>query len=34
LQGINSYESFLLAVIIAGALQILLGALKAGAIAK
>jgi len=29
-----SYESFLLAVIIAGALQILLGALKAGAIAN
>jgi len=31
---LNSYESFLLAVIIAGALQILLGALKAGAIAN
>lgn len=32
--SLNSYESFLLAVIIAGALQILLGALKAGAIAN
>ena len=32
--SLNSYESFLLAVIIAGVLQILLGALKAGAIAN
>jgi MFS superfamily sulfate permease-like transporter len=32
--SLNSYESFLLAVIIAGAIQILLGALRAGAIAN
>lgn len=32
--SLNSYESFLVAVIIAGALQIILGALKAGTIAN
>lgn len=32
--SLNSYESFLLAVIIAGAIQIILGALKAGTIAN